>query len=210
MKIIKNFTIGTFILVMILGNVQLTRGQASLEFFETYTYADFKSNLDPDDPFFSLVDTRESHPANAILGFCGDAETQKLWKYIQSKAFLKQLPPELSFAWGPASSGEGSPLYALKKTPGAVKGPEMDEIEKVSLQKDEVNGGSNLSITFDQSGAKKWAEITRNNVGKNLAIVIDGKVYAAPKVMAEIRQGRCLISGKFEDGEIEHLKQLLE
>ncbi|MDD4501160.1 MAG: hypothetical protein PHP15_12315, partial [Bacteroidales bacterium] len=52
-----------------------------------------------------------------------------------------------------------------------------------------------VEITFNLKGARKWAEMTRNNIGKTIAITINDRVYALPTVMAEIREGRAMISG---------------
>ncbi len=52
-----------------------------------------------------------------------------------------------------------------------------------------------VEIYFNLKGSKKWAEMTRNNIGKTVAITIDDRVYALPTVMAEIREGRAMISG---------------
>jgi preprotein translocase subunit SecD len=54
---------------------------------------------------------------------------------------------------------------------------------------------NNVEISFNLKGARKWAEMTRNNIGKTIAITIDDRVYALPTVMAEIREGRAMISG---------------
>ena len=52
-----------------------------------------------------------------------------------------------------------------------------------------------VKISFTMEGSKKWAEMTRNNIGKTIAITIDDLVYIMPKVMAEIREGRAMING---------------
>jgi len=52
--------------------------------------------------------------------------------------------------------------------------------------------------------------MTRENIGKNIAIVIDGKVVAAPVVQAEIKEGKCMISGNFSKGDASKMKALLE
>jgi preprotein translocase subunit SecD len=52
-----------------------------------------------------------------------------------------------------------------------------------------------VKINFTMEGSKKWAEMTRNSIGKTIAITIDDQVYILPKVMAEIRKGRAMING---------------
>ena len=50
-----------------------------------------------------------------------------------------------------------------------------------------------VKITFTKEGSKKWAEMTRINIGKTVAISIDDQVYTLPKIMAEIGVGRAMI-----------------
>jgi SecD/SecF fusion protein len=55
-----------------------------------------------------------------------------------------------------------------------------------------------------------WASLTRDNVGRNIAILFDGKVFGAPRVMEEIKNGECMISGNFTESELNRLKAALE
>jgi preprotein translocase subunit SecD len=55
--------------------------------------------------------------------------------------------------------------------------------------------GNNVEIHFNMKGAKKWAELTKNNIGKMVAFTIDNQIYTLPKIMAEIRTGEALING---------------
>ena len=56
----------------------------------------------------------------------------------------------------------------------------------------------------------KWARMTKENVGRNIAIVLDGKVVTAPNVRQEITQGKCMISGDFNKTEASEMKAMLE
>ena len=66
-------------------------------------------------------------------------------------------------------------------------------------------GNTVIGIKFTNDGAKRFAEVTRENVRKRLAIVIDGKLYSAPHIMSEITGGNAAISGKFTKEEAENL-----
>ncbi len=67
------------------------------------------------------------------------------------------------------------------------------------------NGQPQISIQFTESGRKRFAQVTRENIGKRLAIVIDGHVYSAPRIMTEIAGGKGLISGSFSQKEAAEL-----
>jgi preprotein translocase subunit SecD len=66
-------------------------------------------------------------------------------------------------------------------------------------------GRPEIAITFNANGAKRFAEVTRNSVGKRLAIVIDGKLYSAPTIRSEISGGKAVISGNFTKEEAKDL-----
>lgn len=67
-------------------------------------------------------------------------------------------------------------------------------IDISDIQATECNG-KNVEIHFNMKGAKKWAEITKNNIGKIVAFTIDNQIYTMPKIMTEIRTGEALING---------------
>jgi len=64
-------------------------------------------------------------------------------------------------------------------------------------------------MSFSESGAKKWASLTLKNKGRDIAILFDGKVIAAPRVTEEIKGGKCSISGNYTEEEIYRLKAAL-
>ena len=68
---------------------------------------------------------------------------------------------------------------------------------------------ADVIITFTSDGAKLWQEITRCNINKSIAIVLDDEVYYAPKVMFEIKKGKCRISGAFSTDDVNRLIALI-
>jgi preprotein translocase subunit SecD len=64
---------------------------------------------------------------------------------------------------------------------------------------------SQIDISFTDKGAKHFAEVTRQNIGKRLAIVIDGQIYSAPNIQAEITGGAAKITGSFSQQEARDL-----
>jgi preprotein translocase subunit SecD len=72
-------------------------------------------------------------------------------------------------------------------------------ITNSDIQKTRTKGNM-VEIHFNIEGARKWAEMTKNNIGKMVAFVIENKVYSLPKINAEIRTGIAIISG-FESEE---------
>ncbi len=103
--------------------------------------------------------------------------------------------------------------------PGTAPGKKVDEklqvqkktlldrsaIKSAAVQRSAVSGAPEIAITFTERGSKRFAEVTRDHVGHRLAIVIDGKVYSAPKIMMEISGGKAVISGSFTEEEATQL-----
>ncbi len=96
---------------------------------------------------------------------------------------------------GPAPGQTFSePLNVQKK-------PLLDRsaLKSAAVQKDRVTGTPAVEITFTEQGAKRFAEVTRDHVGRRLAFVVDGKVCTSPKVEDEISRGKIMISGPFSE-----------
>ena len=77
-------------------------------------------------------------------------------------------------------------------------------LKSASVQKDSL-GQPQIEIVFTPEGQKRFAEVTRENVGKRLAIVIDGQLYSAPLIRDEIAGGKAVISGSFNEAEAQKL-----
>ncbi len=184
-------------------------GQETVVFSETYKTREITGMLDPEERFYQLLDTGLADPEGAMLGGCKDSDAAILWDHIHSEAFLKQLPEDIRFAWGRDSGSDTRMLFALRLSNERLA-PGKKEIQAVTMKKGVREGSYDLLITFTDEGALRWARMTRENLGRNIAIVINGKVVTAPKVMAEIRQGKCRISGDLSKDEAGRIKQLLE
>ena len=79
-------------------------------------------------------------------------------------------------------------------------------IDNSDINNTESNG-NNVEIHFNMKGAKKWAELTKNNIGKMVAFTIDDQIYTLPKIMAEIRTGEALINGLGNETNAKNISQ---
>jgi preprotein translocase subunit SecD len=77
-------------------------------------------------------------------------------------------------------------------------------LKSATVQKAKI-GQPTIGVTFSEDGRKRFAEITRQNIGKRLAIVIAGRAYCAPKIMTEISGGKAQITGNFSEQEAKDL-----
>lgn len=83
-------------------------------------------------------------------------------------------------------------------------------VNRAMVQNDAVSGRPHVLITFDKEGAEAFATVTRNNVGRQLAIVIDGKVISVPRIDEPITGGSAVIGGSFSPSDAMAMATLLE
>jgi preprotein translocase subunit SecD len=74
---------------------------------------------------------------------------------------------------------------------------DQTDLKLASVITNQPAGKPWIQITFTDAGAKRFAKVTRQNIGKQLAIIIDGRLYSAPTIRSEIRGGRAEITGNF-------------
>lgn len=86
-------------------------------------------------------------------------------------------------------------------TPAAIL---IDDIKKTEVK------GDKIVLHFTYKGAKKWAKFTEESIGKQIALVVDNKVYSMPKIQAEIRTGMAMIAGIKDEQEAVRLNELLK
>jgi SecD/SecF fusion protein len=167
---------------------------------------DVKSNA-------SLEQLKKEHPLASVLqlngngygcvvGYADYADTAEVNKLIASKAAQTILPKDLRLKWGVKAAdfdkqGRIFELYAIKSTERNGRAPLEGDV--VTDAKDEFDnfGKPCVSMAMNTDGARRWAVMTKNNVGKAIAIVLDGYVYSAPNVNGEIAGGHSQITGNF-------------
>lgn len=208
MKTIKYIITALVILATCMGSFSNLKAQENILFAETYKRSEITSLLEKDDRFFTILNSSETEPERARLGSCPEADAKEAWKYLNSNTFRNQLPEDLRFAWGWNTDNGNYILYALRETQETAPGKK--DLSSVSMDKSKRTDSYNLLISLSEEGAASWARMTRENIGRNIAIVIEGKVVAAPVVKSEIKQGKCMISGDFSKEEATEMKALLE
>lgn len=197
-------------MLLIASSFTLIAQQQTLFFSRTYTSEEVLALLDPSDEFYPMIKASELHPFSSSLGTFTKSEAKELSDHIQSSAFRTKLPEDLRFAWGVQEGDLGRSLYALKDPGSEYQGPVQADIKEVSARKSGSGNDFGLFISFSEQGAAKWAALTRENKGRNIAILVEGTVYAAPRVMEEIKNGECMISGDYTEDDVNRLKAALE
>ena len=165
-------------------------------------------------PEAQLAEAKKQHPLLAMLqttngnslalvGYASVRDTAAINKLIYSKLAKQVLPSDVKLLWG-AKPADGLSvknifeLYALKVTTTTGRAPlEGDVITDAKDQFDQVTGQPQVSMTMNTDGARRWAALTKANIDKAIAIVLDGVVYSAPRVNGEITGGQSSITGSF-------------
>ena len=139
----------------------------------------------------------------SIVGYANLRDTAEINKLIYSDLAKQVLPSDVKLLWGakPAdgiSAKNVFELYALKVTQTNGRAPlEGDVITDAKDEFDQTYGRPSVSMSMNSDGARRWAALTKANVGKAIAIVLDGVVYSAPRVNGEITGGNSQITGNF-------------
>ena len=138
----------------------------------------------------------------STVGYASVRDTAAINKIIYSAVAKRTLPSDLKLLWSakPADGIKAKNIYelhALKVTTTTGRAPlEGDVITDAKDEFDQM-GSPVVSMKMNTEGARKWAQMTKANVGKAIAIVLDGVVYSAPRVNGEIDGGSSQISGNF-------------
>ncbi|MDX5421609.1 MAG: protein translocase subunit SecDF [Hymenobacteraceae bacterium] len=123
-------------------------------------------------------------------------------------------PPNMKFLWGvkPITGDnrqEFVEFYAIKKGRDG-KAPMTGEVINDARQDFDQSGRPEINMTMNPTGAKRWARLTGDNIGRQVAIVLDNYVYSAPVVQGEITGGNSSISGNFTIEEAQDLANILK
>ena len=209
---------------------KLLQGTASLEFWPTFTaqevdlysvdarVAEILGNLGDTtavrNPLFSVLQPSGSN--NACLGFAAGVDTATVNRYLAMAEDV--LPQGFRGLWTvkPSELVQGANVYelvAIKATSRDGKAPLDGGVvtdARVDFNGQQNGGTPGVSMTMNAEGASVWARLTKDNVGKQIAIVLDGLVYSYPNVLGEITGGNSAITGNFDVQEAEDLANVLK
>lgn len=153
-------------------------------------------------PLFSVLQP-SGNGALSLVGYASARDTAEVNKIIYSALAKQILPSDCRLLWSakPADGIQAKNIYelhAIKVTTTNGRAPiEGDVVTDAKDQFNNLTGSPEVSMTMNSDGARRWAALTKANVGKAIAIVLDGTVYSAPRVNGEISGGQSYISGNF-------------
>ena len=167
---------------------------------------------EPADNAVAMEQMKKEHPLASILqlnpngscvvGYADYKDTAQVNTYLAMKEVKEMLPKDLRLKWGVKGAdfdktGRIFELYAIKSSERNGRAPLEGDV--ITDAKDEFDnfGKPCVSMSMNTDGFRRWAVLTKNNVGKAIAIVLDGYVYSAPNVNGEITGGHSQITGHF-------------
>ena len=156
-------------------------------------------------PLFAIFQPTQGN-ALAVVGYANARDTAEINKIIYSELARQILPAELKLRWGAKpedfggqdTKGDIFELYALKITEPSGRAPLEGDVITSSKDDFEPNSGRPcVSMQMNSDGARRWSQITKQNIGKAVAIVLDDAVYTAPRILSQIDGGNSQITGNF-------------
>ena len=165
-------------------------------------------------PLLSILQLNSSGQG-PVIGYANYKDTADINKYLAMPEIKAELPKDLRLKWGVSPSefdkkGQTFELYAIKSTERNGKAPLEGDV--VTDAKDEFDQYSKpaVSMSMNSDGARRWAQLTKQNIGRAIAIVLDNYVYSAPNVNTEITDGRSQITGHFTPEQAKDLANVLK
>ena len=141
----------------------------------------------------------------AIVGYASARDTADVNKVIYSDIAASVLPAECKLRWGAKpedfggenTRGDIFALYALKITEPNGRAPLEGDVITSSKDDFDQMGHPSVSMQMNSDGARRWSQITKQNIGRGVAIVLDDAVYSAPRILTQIDGGNSQITGNF-------------
>ena len=166
-------------------------------------------------PLLSMVmPAQNARGGSAVVGYVMSYDTAEVNKLLNSPEAKSTLRGDLSLKWGVKASdmfpnADVFELYAIRTTADGKAPLEGNAITDAKADFDQY-GKPEVSMSMNNDGARVWANLTKNNIGKAVAIVLDGVVYSAPNVMSEINGGNSQITGNFTTEDTKDLANVLK
>ena len=172
-----------------------------------------------ENPLFSILQinlNQNGQPAEGpVVGVAHYSDTAKINRYLMMPQITALMKSDLSLKWGVKAideKGQFFQLYAIKVTNVAErKAPlEGDVITDAASDFGQYSSYATVNMQMNPDGANVWSRLTEQNIGKSIAIVLDGYVYSAPRVNDKISGGRSEITGNFTVEEAKDLANVLK
>lgn len=178
---------------------------------------DEQEKLRKENPLFSVLipylDNKNQPVAGSVVGISNVRDTATVNAYLERPQVKALFPGDMKFYWHQKTMPQNESfieLHGLKA--GREKGASMSGkfVTEATMQFGQFKNEAQVHMSMNGEGAKRWANLTRENVNRCLAIVLDGYVVSAPVVRGEIKGGSSSIEGNFTQLEATDLANVLK
>ena len=164
-----------------------------------------------ENPLFAVLDP--SFAGGAAIGAAYKADMAAVNAYLAQPAVRELFPADILFKWGVKGDDHIDGryyLYAIRVSTPDGKAPlDGSVVTEATEQYAQRGATAEVSMTMNAEGTQEWARMTGENIGKCIAIVLDGYVYSAPRVNGKIDKGQSSITGDFTIQEAKDLANVL-
>lgn len=190
--------------------ISLLESRGHIAFFETLNRTEVMNNLGIDEDLAQILNiptTKAEFDDNSgIYGYCKESNKAKAERFI-AQHYAGKVSEGIHFYWSEQPNKNGDfYLYVLKSNPSL----DNSFIAESVIKADSAEKNPALIIEFNESGKSVWKDMTKRNIGRSIAIVLDKRVLCAPVVQAEIAEGKCMITGDFSLNEIRRINALIK
>ena len=150
-----------------------------------------------------------------VVGFAHKRDMDAISELLATPEAKEILPSDLQLKWGVKGIGEGEgsdwyELYAIRVTERNGRAPLEGDVITDAKDEFDQNGRPCVSMQMNVDGARRWAALTKANLQRSVAIVLDNNVYSAPTVQSEITGGNSQITGNFTAEDTRDLANVLK
>ena len=165
-------------------------------------------------PLYAVLQPAQAYEGSCVLGYAHYRDTAAVNAALASAEAKRVLPRDLRLFWGvdavdKTTTNQIYELYAIRSTQRNGRAPLEGDVITDAADSFDQFGRPCVTMSMNTTGANAWARLTKENIGKNIAIVLDGCVYSAPSVNSEITGGRSEITGAFSIEDTKDLANVL-
>ena len=199
----------------------LLQSSASLEFWPTYQNTEIYPMLNEANrilladstvtkDIFSMLQPMQVADGSATLGYAHESDMEALSAIFEREDVKAAFPKTFMPRWSAKSiGGDMYELVALRGTKGEAP-LDGDAVERAYTDFDVNTLKSSVSMEMNSAGARQWAKLTGENIGRQIAVVLDDVVYSNPRVETKIENGSSRITGDFSVEEADDLANVLQ
>ncbi len=164
-----------------------------------------------ENPLLSILQVVQNQ--GCVVGYAHHRDQAQIDEYLARAEVKAMLPKDLKLMWGVKAideDGKVYELYAIKSTQRNGRAPLEGDVIVSATDDYDSNGRPSVSMTMNSDGARRWAQLTKQNINKPIAIALDGYIYSAPNVINEITGGQSQITGQFSQEDTKDLANVLK